>query len=164
MGKNDYNLKMDHALQKASPEEKAKAKEKAIDGGMPQKVADKVFKMGSKGVFEMKPGHKNKPISELNMSHKDELMMKALYTHGPDGKPHPISALSPKQRETHGFNSIPFVSLKDKSNVRPLFNEAFSEARKQGHKTFGFGYDRDNDGNILSDEIHVYNTKLKGEK
>tara|TARA_R100001079_G_scaffold110358_1_gene85548 strand:- start:19 stop:741 length:723 start_codon:yes stop_codon:yes gene_type:complete len=88
MGKHDYNLKMDHALQKASPEKIAKAKEKAVKGGMPQKVADKVFKMGSKGVFEMHPGNKNKPISELNMSHKDELMMKALYTHGPDGKPH----------------------------------------------------------------------------
>ena len=76
----------------------------------------------------------------------------------------PISALTAEQRETHGGNSIPFVSLKDKSNIRPLFNRAFSNARKQGHKTFGFGYDRDNDGNILADEIHVYNTKLKGEK
>lgn len=86
MGKHE--LKMEHALKKASPEKIAKAKEKAVKGGMPQKVADKVFQMGSKGDFYMKPGNNNKPISDLNMSHKDELMMKALYTHGPDGKPH----------------------------------------------------------------------------
>lgn len=76
----------------------------------------------------------------------------------------PISALSAEQRETHGGNSIPLMSVKDKSNVRPLFNRAFADARAGGFKTFGFGFDRDSDGNILGDEIHVYNTKLKGEK
>tara|TARA_Y100000361_G_scaffold70680_1_gene62521 strand:- start:1715 stop:2437 length:723 start_codon:yes stop_codon:yes gene_type:complete len=103
MGKHDYNLKMDHALQKASPEKIAKAKEKAVKGGMPQKVADKVFKMGSKGVFEMQPGNNNKPISELNMSHKDELMMKALYTHGPDGKPHKDPDPKPLGGDLEGY-------------------------------------------------------------
>ena len=45
MGKHE--LKMDHALQKASPEEKAKAKAKALKGGMDPKAADKIFQMGS---------------------------------------------------------------------------------------------------------------------
>lgn len=48
--KKGGGLKTDKALMKASPEKKAEAKAKAIKGGMPQDVADKVFKMsmGSK--------------------------------------------------------------------------------------------------------------------
>ena len=48
--KKGGGLKTDKALMKASPEEKAEAKAKAIKGGMPQDVANKVFKMkmGSK--------------------------------------------------------------------------------------------------------------------
>ena len=91
MGKHE--LKMDHALQKASPEEKAKAKAKALKGGMDPAAADKIFQMGSKGEFYMKPGHSNsKSMSELNMSNKDELMMKALYMH--TGDPHPTDKLA----------------------------------------------------------------------
>jgi len=75
-----------------------------------------------------------------------------------------VSNLTSEQRKTHGANTIPFVSTKDNSNIRPLFNRAFSEARKSGYKTFGFGYDRNKDNNIDKSEIHVYNTKLKGEK
>ena len=102
MGKHE--LKMDHALQKASPEEKAKAKAKALKGGMDPKAADKIFQMGSKGDFFMKPGHSNgKPMSELNMSNKDELMMKALYTHGPDGKPHKDPDPKPLGGELEGY-------------------------------------------------------------
>ena len=102
MGKHE--LKMDHALQKASPEEKAKAKAKAIKGGMDPAAADKIFQMGSKGEFYMKPGHSNsKSMSELNMSHKDELMMKALYTHGPDGKPHKDPDPKPLGGDLEGY-------------------------------------------------------------
>ena len=75
----------------ATEQEKATAKAKALKGGMDPAAADKIFKMGSKGVFEMQPGHSNgKPMSEINMSNKDALMMSALlhkadppgHTHG----------------------------------------------------------------------------------
>lgn len=48
--KKGGGLKTDKALMKASPEKKAEAKAKAIKGGMPENVANKVFKMslGSK--------------------------------------------------------------------------------------------------------------------
>lgn len=63
----------------ATEQEKATAKAKALDGGMDPAAADKIFQMGSKGEFYMKPGHSNtKSMSELNMSNKDALMMSAL--------------------------------------------------------------------------------------
>lgn len=75
----------------ATEQEKATAKAKALKGGMDPAAAEKIFKMGSKGEFYMKPGHSNsKSMSELNMSNKDALMMSALlhkadppgHTHG----------------------------------------------------------------------------------
>jgi hypothetical protein len=136
MGKHE--LKMDHALQKASPEELAKAKAKAIKGDMPQKVADKIFQMGSKGDFYMKPGHSgNKPMSELNMSNKDELMMKALYTHGPDGKPHEDPDPKPLGGELEGVtgSAAKPPSIPSKQQIKD-FNESTKPDIIQNKKDF----------------------------
>lgn len=74
----------------ATEQEKATAKAKALKGGMNPAAADKIFQMGSKGEFYMKPGHSNgKSMSELNMSNKDALMMSALlHTADPPGHTH----------------------------------------------------------------------------
>jgi hypothetical protein len=70
-------LKTDKALMKASPEKKAEAKAKAIKGGMPQDVADKVFKM--------KMGSKSMKNSDSAFSMYSEKVMKMspLFAHEP---------------------------------------------------------------------------------
>ena len=64
-------------MMKASPEKKAKAKAKAIQGGMPSEVANKVFKMqmGSKSM-------KNSD-SAFSMYSEDVMKMSPLFAHKP---------------------------------------------------------------------------------
>ena len=93
MGKHE--LKMDHALKldekKSDLNKDGKLSEYERKRGTA--IAEAMKMGGSKGEFYMKPGHSNsKSMSELNMSNKDELMMKALYMH--TGDPHPTDKLA----------------------------------------------------------------------
>ena len=95
MGK--YELKMDYALKldekKSDLNKDGKLSEYERKRGTA--IAEAMKMGGSKGEFYMKPGHSNgKPMSELNMSNKDELMMKALYMHGDPPRPHPTDKLA----------------------------------------------------------------------
>jgi|9_EtaG_2_1085328.scaffolds.fasta_scaffold81142_2 hypothetical protein len=136
----------------ATKQEKATAKAKALKGGMNPAAADKIFKMSSKGVYNMTPGHsKNKSMSDLNMSNKDELMMKALYMPEPDKKQkkhEPGTSYGYKEKE---------------GGVRGGFNKAFKRAKEEGYDTFSFGYDKNKDGAISfqQGEVKRYSTKTK---
>ena len=70
--KYPYAMKSPYEM-KATPEEKAAAKSKAIKGGMPKNVADKVFKMDSSHTFKMKPA-----------AYMKEMYMGSVYSMDPD--------------------------------------------------------------------------------
>lgn len=78
-------------MAKATKQELETAKAKAVKGGMPQKVADKVIQMaGSKGTFAMQM-NKSKNNSANSFSEKDAvtMMQSALYDTGDHKHPHP---------------------------------------------------------------------------
>ena len=75
--KNSITYKGNRVLMKASPEKKAAAKAKAIKGGMPQDVANRVFKMqmGSKSM--------NNSDSTFSMYSEKVMRMSPLFAHEP---------------------------------------------------------------------------------
>lgn len=102
---NILNIKK---MAKATKQELETAKAKAVKGGMPQEVADKVIQMASsKGTFAMQM-NKPKNYSTDNFSSKDALtmMQSALYNPGHGGEP----------GHTHGSNKIPTVTVEKSSS------------------------------------------------
>lgn len=75
---------------------------------------------GSKGMYNMKPGHSSsKPMSEINMSNKDALMMSALL-HKADPPGH-----------VHGSTEVPTVTV-EKSSSSTNVNEKSSSSSSGG--------------------------------
>ena len=119
--KYSYAMKSPYEM-KASPEEKAAAKSKAIKGGMPQEVANKVFKMDSSHVFRAKPA----------------AMMKTMYmgstysmtpmTGDEDDKSNPFKVdIDSDINEKGLFNQ--FDGSKDNRSIKNIQNEEYREAQ-----------------------------------
>jgi len=98
-------------MAKATKQELETAKAKAVEGGMPQDVADEVIQMaGSKGTFAMQM-NKQKNNSADNFSSKDSMMMmqSALYNPGHGGEPN-------HTHNNDGSNKIPTVTVEKSSS------------------------------------------------
>lgn len=105
---NILNIKK---MAKATKQELETAKAKAVKGGMPQDVADKVIQMASsKGTFAMQM-NKQKNNSTDNFSSKDAatMMQSALYNPGHGGEPN-------HTHNNNGSNKIPTVTVEKSSS------------------------------------------------
>ena len=111
-------------MAKATKQELETAKAKAVKGGMPQDVADKVIQMaGSKGEFAMQL-NKPKNYSTDNFSYKDAatMMQSALYNPGHGGEPN----------HTHGSNKIPTVTVEKSSSSTNVDGGSSSSSSSSG--------------------------------
>lgn len=127
-------------MAKATKQELETAKAKAIKGGMPQEVADKVIQMaGSKGEFAMQL-NKQKNNSADNFSYKDAttMMQSALYNPGHGGEPNHTHTNVPSY-DTTNISATSGVSgnssSKSSSGTGVSYSEAYKKADKNKYPT-----------------------------
>jgi hypothetical protein len=128
-------------MAKATKQELETAKSKAVKGGMPQDVADKVIQMaGSKGTFAMQM-NKQKNNSADNFSSKDSTMMmqSALYNPGHGGDPnHTHSDTDPNKLKgyTGSENKDKSKTINTPSSEQIKNFQSIKEDVISNHKTF----------------------------
>jgi len=135
---NILNIKK---MAKATKQELETAKAKAVKGGMPQKVADKVIQMASsKGTFAMQMNkQKNNSTDNFNSKDAATMMQSALYNPGHGGDPnHTHSDTDPNKLEGYtGSENKDKSQTKNTPSSEQIKNfESIKKDVISNHKTF----------------------------